>query len=391
VSDNHLVKLREFLVKYNFTDLEVKSFTKQSTFKEAKKNTYLFQHGHTVDKFMIVVEGDSYYSKSPTNELDGGASFSHIPLTIQNPVNVAGSYAVVISQQKYIYSVQVKNPAVYFEFSTSKLDIIKNNDPAYYSKILNMLQKNSTKTMLSAIDNSKLVMIEREKTIKAFLGMLLLVGLYIIYFRIDENLVNATRTTEIIMMNILLLTFATLSVCILKINGRSLSNHGVTLKNTKKSIVEALIFATPFIIVCCLAKYILTISPNTIYYGDSIIKLPSSYMVIFDILIYSVICYVQEFIARGTLQSILERILPTVGLGLWSAILFSNFLFFLMHVHYSLLFGAFAFVFGIFWGYIYSRTRNLIGVSLHHAMISVFPMFFLDIKKILQTGSFLVS
>jgi membrane protease YdiL (CAAX protease family) len=95
--------------------------------------------------------------------------------------------------------------------------------------------------------------------------------------------------------------------------------------------------------------------------------------------IYVVSSAVQELIVRGAFQSSLDMFLTGPG-RTRKAILISALVFAAMHIHMSFLFAALAFVPGLFWGWLFARNPNLVGVTLSHAAVGGYVFFILGIS-----------
>lgn len=87
--------------------------------------------------------------------------------------------------------------------------------------------------------------------------------------------------------------------------------------------------------------------------------------------VYAVTAPLQEFIVRSGLQTALERCLAGPAAGVQSIVL-SNALFASAHVHLSLNFALVAFFAGLFWGALFARQRQLVGVSVCHLLVGWF-------------------
>lgn len=95
--------------------------------------------------------------------------------------------------------------------------------------------------------------------------------------------------------------------------------------------------------------------------------------------IYLASSIVQEFIVRSALQAGLESFL----LGRrrrWSAIVVAALMFSVNHLHMSALFAVFAFLPGLFWGWLFSRRRHLIGPTLSHFVVGGYLFFVLGVS-----------
>ena len=91
---------------------------------------------------------------------------------------------------------------------------------------------------------------------------------------------------------------------------------------------------------------------------------------------------IQELIFRGTLQARLKEFLigkHHVGLSIFV----SNLLFALIHIAVSSVLSVFAFLAGLFWGWLYNKHKTLVGVVISHMMIGGWAFFVLGIQSIL--------
>jgi membrane protease YdiL (CAAX protease family) len=90
--------------------------------------------------------------------------------------------------------------------------------------------------------------------------------------------------------------------------------------------------------------------------------------------LYLVCVPIQELVVRGALQSTMQEVLVGRYNTFW-AIILSNLLFSDVHTYISIGFGLLVFLPGLFWGWLYSRHRNLIGVSVSHIIVGAWAIF----------------
>jgi len=81
-----------------------------------------------------------------------------------------------------------------------------------------------------------------------------------------------------------------------------------------------------------------------------------------------IVAPLQEFLSRGGLQGPLEEFLSS-KYKVPLAILVSNLLFSTMHLFMSLEIALLVFIPGVYFGWLYSRTHNLLGVWIAHALV----------------------
>jgi CRP-like cAMP-binding protein len=150
------------------------------------------------------------------------------------------------------------------------------------------------------------------------------------------------------------------------INSRlSLEDFGITIKGWRRSVLESVAVSAVVIALLCLFKTV----ANSYHLG--IFK--ETELVCFDYfglsyIAYLVVAPLQEFIARGTVQSTLERLFVGRSSG-FRAILVTSFLFGSLHVYSSINLAILALLTSWLWGWMYNRQQNLIGVSLSHFLI----------------------
>ncbi len=95
--------------------------------------------------------------------------------------------------------------------------------------------------------------------------------------------------------------------------------------------------------------------------------------------IYLASAAVQELIVRSALQASLEDLLLGPH-ARRTTILVCALMFSMNHLHMSFVFAAAAFVPGVFWGWLFSRRRNLIGPTLSHFVVGAFVFFVLGVS-----------
>jgi len=159
-----------------------------------------------------------------------------------------------------------------------------------------------------------------------------------------------------------------------------LSHFGVTSKNWKQSLFEG------FIWTILIAGAILLIKWGIIYFVPKFhdvslfTERSLSGFELLSAIIYIAFVPLQEFFARGLLQGQIEHFLDTPNNKL-VAIILSNMLFCLVHFQIAFELSVVAFLLGLLWGWLYSRTHNLLGVCVSHALLGFFGLFFLGLLK----------
>ena len=163
------------------------------------------------------------------------------------------------------------------------------------------------------------------------------------------------------------------------------SFYGVNLHNWQQNLREALLFSGVFLVFLVAFKWLLTLYvPGFI--GDPVIdwspmKDYSTTSLIFLYIGYIILVPVQEFIARGVIQSSLAHLLPLKN-RISIAIIVANLFFCVSHIHASVSFAIMLFIPGVFWGLMYQRQKSILGVSVSHIIIGVFTLLCLNLLRI---------
>ncbi|MDT8998616.1 cyclic nucleotide-binding domain-containing protein [Paucibacter sp. APW11] len=97
--------------------------------------------------------------------------------------------------------------------------------------------------------------------------------------------------------------------------------------------------------------------------------------------LYIVCSPVQEFVARGAIQGCLQHML-TGRHAAWRAIIVADAVFSISHQHLGPGYALIVFIPGLFWGWMYSRQRSLLGVSVSHVLIGLWVTGALDLASV---------
>lgn len=163
--------------------------------------------------------------------------------------------------------------------------------------------------------------------------------------------------------------------------GYELSRFGIGFKHFIGSLFEATLLTVPILGLITGVKWIV-LEVHEKWRDLPLFEHPdwqarlSEPTVIKLLIIYAVSSAVQELIVRGALQSSLEMFLTGPN-RVRSAILVSGLLFAALHIHIGFVLALVAFIPGVFWGILYARKRNLIGVTLSHIAVGTYAFFIL--------------
>lgn len=225
-------------------------------------------------------------------------------------------------------------------------------------------------------------------------NLITLISLYSIALGVISKLTSAAFSTTLIGAPILSI-FAAITFLLIKKNPYPLSFYGMTLHNWRQSTKEALLYTLPILALIVIIKFII-IHMSPAFHNEPLFNWQEAYnplasktvdwVEISMIIVYLIFIPVQELMYRGFLQGSLQEFL--VGpKHVWSAIIISNLVFSMTHLHVSFGLALAVFLPGLFWGWLYSRHGTLIGVCISHIMVGMWAFFIVGIKFFLSATS----
>lgn len=213
---------------------------------------------------------------------------------------------------------------------------------------------------------------------------------YIFVWQIEAQFFPGKVSTSLLMV-IAFIVFSTLFFRAAKNSGRTLAHYGLNTHNWKKAALEACLFSIPIMILAVFSKWLL-IKFLPAMHDDELFEImrkveldPASTLIM--VASYVFFCPFQEFVVRGAIQGSFEDFL-TGKYKVLTAILMSNLIFSMMHLHMAAFFSLMVFMTGLVWGWLYSRQRTLIGVSLSHALCGTFAFLFVGFDTIFRIYGF---
>lgn len=174
---------------------------------------------------------------------------------------------------------------------------------------------------------------------------------------------------------------------VLKRGIHSLEFYGLTNRQWIKRVINSIVYSSPIIATIVLAKWIvIQFVPSLCsldLFSGRLTQYPLQNRYLIELAVYIALIPIQEFVVRGVLQGSLQEFLTGRHVRL-KAILLSNLLFAIFHLFASPYFAMASFLPGIFWGWLYSRQRSLIGVIASHTLIGVWALYFVGTHGILM-------
>lgn len=272
----------------------------------------------------------------------------------------------------------------------------KDRQPFYFtlvSNFANILSERMRRTNQVTIDSLTKELGHYKARIamgKFMVSVIITIAVYMYTLVLLKELSPNAVSTVIISIP-LIIVFGVVMLFFMKSSGYPLSSYGLTLNNWRPAVKESILFSVALIVFLVLTKWLainlfpqfshLSLIAFNVGLQDSAAQQSMALYAVL-ILAYLIFTPIQELICRGGLQSALQELL--IGPNrVWWAIIISNVLFSVTHLHVSFALAVSVLLPGLFWGWLYARHRTLVGVSLSHLICGGVAFFVLDIKSIL--------
>jgi len=179
------------------------------------------------------------------------------------------------------------------------------------------------------------------------------------------------------------------SVVLVRGSGLPRAAFGLTLDGWRRHAAEGALLSLPIMALILALKWWLLqgvahLPGARLFHWDAVLRdRPFSLgFYVASLVAYLALCPAQELFCRSGLQGSLHIFRPGRGAIDWSAILVSNLLFAAMHTHIGFGFAVAAFVPGLFWGWLFSRQRSLVGAAVSHTLIGVWSLHIVGVQDV---------
>jgi membrane protease YdiL (CAAX protease family) len=277
-------------------------------------------------------------------------------------------------------TLTAKGKTEILKVSYSYLDKIKSEDVALYQKISSFLAA-ETSVRLNSTNKRLVKNINEKKTAMNFFAatvFLCVCSVLIILFAqlvLHKDLISSSNSSTVVTCYILVLFSLVYGVMVYR-SMFPLTFYGLSLSSWKKDIKISLIWTFWFLATVVFVKWAL-ISFVSAYKSYSLFEIPAKegtfVKVAGLIIIYSLFTIIQEFCARGIIQTVLMTFAET-RYEKFRAFFLTTALFAASHLHFSnMMFAAAVVLPSIFWSFLYERLdRRIVGVCVSHSVMGVF-------------------
>lgn len=209
--------------------------------------------------------------------------------------------------------------------------------------------------------------------------------IYTYCLSVINSLIHFLPSTTIVAIP-MMFVFSTVIIYFMVSTGYPAQFFGITLINWRQSVIEGFLWSILLMVLIVFLKWVYI---QNVPYGYPLFEGPgtdirnlSPFMTAMMILAYLIMTPLQELIARGAIQGSMQNFL-TGKYRVFNAIIVSNLIFGMTHLHLSLRAGLAVLILGFFWGWLYARHKNLIGVSISHSLVGGWAFFVVGVQHIL--------
>ncbi len=193
---------------------------------------------------------------------------------------------------------------------------------------------------------------------------------------------NATVVTG----PMLVAMFAT-AVAFARHSGLPARAFGVHWDDAWRHAREALLWSLPALVLLTVGKWAM-VQWWPKYAGQPVVPVLHQPVTIGPVIaygVYALLVPIQEFLSRGAVQGPLYEFFTGSDRRRWFwAIVVSNTLFGVTHLHLTITYGLAAFGGGVLWGIIYARQRSLVGPAVSHVVVGIYALYVLGFANILK-------
>lgn len=336
------------------------------------KEEYLMREGDPANEMFLILEGSLEISK-----YDAKYKQDYVIHTL-HPGDSVGELALLDSGPRSA-SVRAKTVTCLRKLSFADIREIANKDNAI-NGIFFQLSKNISQRLRCTNDVVRDALEKQVDEYKTRVSMgnfvvNVIIALCLIAFGLDglKYAMSIAPTSSYVTLP---LTFSLLIFIYFLMRSSNLpwSSFGFTLTNLKRSVYEGVGFTCIImILIVCLKWVLIQLIPayevRALIEPYALFKNPTDHTMQVWLALFAIyglfVAPLQELMARGALQGLLEQFL-TGEHKVFLSIIASNLIFSTAHLFMSFQIGLLVFVGGLYLGWLYSRTHNLVGVWVAH-------------------------
>jgi CRP-like cAMP-binding protein len=324
--------------------------------------------------------------------LRGGSGGTELKLGQVGPGRMLGEISL-LRGEAHSTTVRALEPSVVQQISRVDFERLLEQTDTPLEKLLYDLCLNLGHTIIAATDRT-VAALERELELtrmKVAIGSLLVH--LVLGFAAYAVLMKALASREggialgAALSAPIMVAMTLMCASFMRRSGLPAAAFGLDRRDMSRSALEGLAMTAPLLVGLVATKWAL-VTHVPAFQGLAVAPAfhqPLSWPAIAGWLAYLCLVPMQELVARGAVRGPLSDMLTGSrdGRTFW-AIVLSNALFAITHLHLTITYGLAAFVGGLAWGGLYARRRSLVGPALSHVIIGFVGLYVLGFAELLR-------
>lgn len=384
-------ELRRCVLFHGFSDADLARIVPLLEERTIAPGTIIVREGEPATELFIVRDGTVEVTKRAP-----GASTEQ-RLTTLGTGETFGEMTLVDRAPRSASVRAVERTTVAF-LRMEELDGATGQDVAARARMLGNLAtdlahrlRGTSETTVAALEN-ELELARTRVAMGTFLTYVVFIMVaYGFALRLVSDLARTSANTTLVTIPIIL-GFAVPLYVMMRRSGEPIATYGLTWHGAGTATRDAFLWTLPVLAVATVAKMILVHTVPSLggapvfRFGgflDANVSPSRAWFSLAMSLAYVAAVPLQEFIARGALQSPLQRFLVGPRATL-TAVVIANSLFTTSHLHLSTTFALIALLPGFLWGWLYARHGTLVAPIVSHILVGWFGLFVLGFDQLLS-------
>jgi CRP-like cAMP-binding protein len=385
-----LPQLRGCALFRDFSDDELRRVVPLLVERTVAPGTRLVEEGDPATELFIVRDGLVEVTKrapGTSNDhrlttLGAGTTFGELTLIDRGPRSA---------------SVRAVEPTTVAVLRMQDLDGATERDPTLRARMLRNLSlylagrlRGVSEVTVTALEN-ELALARTRVAMGTFLTyVIFMMVAYSFGLRLVSDLVKTSADTTLVSIP-MILGFAVPLYLMMRRSGEPIATYGLTWQGAGAGARDGVVWSLPVLAAATLLKLgvvrtVPTLAAVPVFslggFLDPQVASATAWFTLVMSVAYAGVVPIQEFVARGALQSSLQRFL--VGpRATFLAVAIANALFVASHLYLSATFALIAMVPGFLWGALYARHGTLVAPIVSHALIGWWALFVLGFDRLL--------
>jgi CRP-like cAMP-binding protein len=382
--------LRACALFADFSDAELAAIGPLLDVRTVAAGVVIVQEGEPTSEIFVVLRGAVEVTKRAA-----GADVDH-QLTILGAGATFGELAIADEAPRSA-TVRALEPTTLAGVDRARLVDASAGDPAIRARLLFNVARHVGRRLRDVSDLT-VAALERELALArlrvamaTFLTYVIFVMVaYAFAMRLASDMVRSAADTTLVTVPIILMFTGPLYV-MMRRSGQPMATYGLTWRGARSGAVDALRWSVPVLAMALAVKLVLVHTVDRLAdapvfqlggFLDPEVPWADAWFTLGMSLAYVALVPLQEFMARGALQTPLQRFLVGRRATLL-AVVIANALFTASHLYLSTVFALVAMLPGFLWGWLYARHGTLVAPIVSHALVGWWSLFVLGFDRLL--------